>query len=56
MLVASLPSAPITYLYNDAAKALAKVRTLQRQAIAFQLQGVTGADMTVIELEKHAGK
>lgn len=56
VVVAQLQSAPITYLYDDAAKALAKVRTLQRQAVAFQLQGVSGEAMTVAELEKRAGE
>lgn len=54
VVIALLSSAPITYLYDDPNKALAKVRTLQRQTIEFQLQDASGTELDLAELEKHA--
>jgi hypothetical protein len=52
VVIALLASNPVTYLYMDAAKAMAKVRTLQRLTTAFELRdGATDAPMTVAELE-----
>lgn len=52
IVIAFLSSSPVTYLYTDAGKAMAKVRTLQRLATAFELRdGATDAPMTVEELE-----
>lgn len=52
VVIAFLASNPVTYLYADAEKALAKVRTLQRLSTAFELKdGATDAPMTVQELE-----
>lgn len=55
VVIALMPSAPITYLYDDPAKALAKVRTLQRQSVAFELQDALGATMALSDLEKRGG-
>lgn len=52
MIIAVLASNPITYLYDDAERALAKVRTLQRQLITFELKdGKTELPITVELLE-----
>jgi len=52
IVIASIAANPVTYLYSDAEKALAKVRTLQRLSTAFELRdGATDAPMTVTELE-----
>lgn len=55
VLVVLRATSPVTYLYEDPEKALAKVRTLQRQAVDFQLQDGFGASMSTADLEKRAG-
>lgn len=53
VIIAVLASSPITYLYDDAARAVAKIRTLQRQLTQFELlDGTTNLPMTVAELEQ----
>jgi len=52
VVIAFLASSPVTYLYADPEKALAKVRTLQRLSTPFEMRdGATDAPMTVEELE-----
>lgn len=52
ILIAFLAASPVTFLYEQEEKALAKVRTLQRQSISFDLKdGQTSAPVTVAELE-----
>lgn len=52
IVMAFIAANPVTYLYAEPEKALAKVRTLQRLATTFELKdGATNAPMTVAELE-----
>lgn len=53
IVIAFLASSnPVTYLYADPEKAMAKVRTLQRLSTAFELRdGDTDTPMTVADLE-----
>ena len=52
-IVALIASGAITFLYGDAKRALAKVRTLQRQSKPFKItDALTSAELTAAELEK----
>lgn len=52
IVIAFLAASPVTYLYREPEKALAKVRTLQRLATAFEIKdGASNAPLTVEELE-----
>jgi hypothetical protein len=53
VIIAMLASAaPVTFLYEDAEKAWAKVRTLQRTGASFEIKdGRTEMPLSVVELE-----
>ncbi len=54
-IVTLIASGAITYLYNEANRALAKVRTLQRQAKRFRItDDHAHAELTPSELEQRA--
>ncbi len=56
-IIAQMASGPITYLYEDPAKASAKLRTLQRNTIPFELRdGVSGAPLSVDAVRELAAK
>ena len=56
-IVAMLASGAIVYLYADAKRALAKVRTLQRQARRFKItDDNTDAEITASDLEARTAK
>ena len=52
VLIAVLASNPVTFLYEDGTKALAKARTLQRREVAFEIrEGSKDPTLTIEELE-----
>lgn len=55
VIVATIALTPVTYLFDDPAKALAKVRTLQRNAYEFELSTGGGEALTVADLERATG-
>ena len=55
VIVALFASAPVTYLYGDAKRALAKVRTLQRLGNAFKIKDArTEIELSPSDLERAA--
>lgn len=52
IVIALLAANPVTFLYEDGAKALAKARTLQRRAIPYEIKdGATNSPLRIEELE-----
>lgn len=51
VIVAVIALTPVTFLFDDADKALAKVRTLQRNAYEFSISNGSGEPFTIAELE-----
>ena len=53
VIIALVASAPVTYLYSDAKRALAKVRTLQRLGNAFKIKDTrTELELAPADLEQ----
>lgn len=52
VVIALLAANPVTFLYEEGAKALTKVRTLQRREVSFELKdGATNLPLSIEELE-----